>query len=182
MDACFTYPESNSNSMLLAPQAPPSLLLQNILIPPTYAAKTTNTVNYTLSPIYNSSVSIEDLKGIVTADGTGMLIGYAHGCSRTSNYTPGSGVGNSVLAEANQSLLGGGSNNEDTSAANEDITMQDTTVMPISRDERACVVAMIDVNTGKKPNKIDKDVFYYQSTSISFKKENILQQGGQSIL
>ena len=38
--------------------------------------------------------------------------------------------------------------------------------MPISRDERACVVAMIDVNTAKKPNKLDKDVFYYQATNF----------------
>ena len=163
--------------------------LNNIFTPPAYAMRAEvnqpandyiETKNMTLYPLYSKKNAVSNLKGVVTADGTSMLIGYAHGCSinpsdgssiNQSNQSNQGVIDNFLTLNILDSIIGVSPAYAEM-GVNHQITVVDgstypeTTVMPISRDERACVVAMIDVNTAKKPNKLDKDVFYYQATNF----------------
>lgn len=39
----------------------------------------------------------------------------------------------------------------------------ETTILPVAKDLRACVGAIIDINDGKNPNELGKDRFLYQA-------------------
>lgn len=153
-----------------------------------------------------SSAGNADLAGVILNNGTSMLFMYNPDCDFSGssiNDTESSirdiDMGSEMMSYTSSNILNSILGINPAYAAADDAEglsisdkmraqLETTTVMPQSKDQRACFGAIIDANgLKKKPNKFDKDIFYYQAGEkaevMSSTGNNVIQQlAAQSML
>lgn len=147
----------------ISPSSTSSTLL-GLIIPPAYAIKVTpNTRPQSQNKISLSNLSlmltknntpINNLAGVITTDGTNIIIGYEPDCLNSQLVQP-ENRPEGVLKMAATNIAGLNSAEQPKSRYN---------------DKRACVGALIDANGFKKPNTIEKDILFFQTSLNSLRE------------
>lgn len=172
LSSCFTNFQSQKTLNILS-----------VVMPPAYAMVVEHNTALANLNLYliNTGQKVE-LMGMRLADGTSMLIGYVPDCNTTTNSTPVYDLlsyrydllpytASLNQVNANDFLVAA----DDASGlsagypiARREIDYGSTTILPVAKDLRACVGAVIDVNGDKRPNTLSQDVFLYQAYNLEF--------------